>query len=502
MRAILLVILVMIATRHTMTLLQQHHYYYDRYLRYIKKQKILFLEMVTLCSIVLLLFSYEIQEQCFDLALMIMISNMIQYSCIKKYRKPLVYTNRMKRLWVVHMISMMLFIYFYLLNEITIQILLLPLFYIMNYFYVVLDVIILQPIEIMIKEKIKKQAKQKIKDHTKVIMIGGSYGKTSIKNIVYELIKDDYYTHKSAYSYNNEMGISKYLLNDYDPNAQVFVCEVGVDHKGEMKKLCDFIHSDLVLLSAIGSQHLETFQTKDNIIKEKQVLVNDTSKIRVVNIDDVVLEGIKDVHSLITYGEQVSDYQIRNIQYANHKTYFDVLHQNTSYSFETSLLGKHHVANIVAGICIARLMGVDWEDLQMKVKWLPQITHRLELKKMSDYYLLDDAYNANEKGIRNALEVLKNMGNQRIVICSGLVEIKNSEKEHYDIGKEMSRCVDVAILIGTYAENMKQGLIDGCFDEEKIYIVKDIYEANNILKQIKTKDCCVLIENDLTDIYM
>ena len=482
MSIILMMIISILINYHSLTYFQQFHYHCKDYLDYYKEIKYNILNYGWIAYI-LLLFPCDIQFSTFNLSMMIIISIMFQKK--QHYRKPLVYTNRAKRIYGMNILIQFIIWIQYISLSLKWQIIVLPFLISLLSITIIIANNILYPLEKIIQNNIKKRAKKKIKKDTFVIAIGGSYGKTSIKNILYELIKEDYYTCKTPYSYNNEMGISKYLLKEYDPNAEVFICEVGIDRKNEMDSLMKLVNPDLVLLSAIGNQHLKNFKNKQELISEKQKLVNDLSKIRIVCIDYVNSDGIKQFNQIITYGEKESDYQIVKIEYKDDKTYFTLIHQGKMYDFQTNLLGKHHVYNICASIVIARILKVSWEQLQYYVENLKQIKHRLELIKYEDYRVLDDAYNANEIGIKVACDVLKKQKNQRIMICSGLVEMKDLEKIHYDIGAYMYGCVDEVILLGKYKEQMKQGLIDKGFDENHLYLCDDIREAFELCKQTR-----------------
>ena len=453
------------------------------------------------CLFLIVIVPKSIRYTCFMSGLLVMIAYMLKIYQNKKYRIPLKITKRILRIMILHESMLFLIVLLYLKMEITLQIYGCPLLYIISYYWLIVTLWVLNPLEKKIKNDYKQKAKLKINKNSKVIAIGGSYGKTSIKNIAYELIKPSYYTMKTSYSYNNEMGISKYLLEQYDPHAEVFICEVGVDHVNEMDELLKLVDADFVLLSAIGNQHLESFKTYENIKREKQKLIQDINKVRIANIDDVTLDGIKDKHQVITYGFHKSDYQIMDLNYENKLMKFQIKYKDQIYDFETSLLGKHHVQNITGAIVLARSLNITWEQLRIRVKNLKQIDHRLALRKVDDYYLLDDAYNANEKGLRCACDVLKMMEGKKIIICSGLVEVLDGNKIHYEIGQYMADCCDEVILIGQYQDAMKEGLLSNNYTLEHIYCVKDINEAFKQLQIIKETNCVVLIENDLQDVY-
>ena len=96
-------------------------------------------------------------------------------------------------------------------------------------------------------------------------MITGSFGKTTIKNILYEIIKKDYITVSTPKSYNTELGICKVINESVNNSTEILILEAGAAELGDLKKICEIVKPDICVISEIGNQHLETFKTIENI---------------------------------------------------------------------------------------------------------------------------------------------------------------------------------------------------------------------------------------------
>ena len=176
------------------------------------------------------------------------------------------------------------------------------------------------------------------------------------------------------------------------------------------------------------------------------------------------------------------------------------------YQFETKLLGKHNVYNILASIALGLEFGIEISDLQVAVRGVRPIEHRLELKRLGNFYMIDDAYNSNPTGAKNALDVLKMMPGIKIVVTPGMIELGKKEDEYNEkFGEQIAGVSDYVVLIG--AEKTKpisQGLKRQGYDFDNVIVYNDVREAYKFINSIKSntdQDVYALFENDLPDTY-
>lgn len=353
-------------------------------------------------------------------------------------------------------------------------------------------------------------AKRILNKHANLIKIGitGSYGKTSVKTILQELIGNRYYALMTPNSYNNLMGITLTIRQLLKPIHEVFICEMGADHIHEIEQLAKFVQPNIAIVTAVGPQHLQTFHTIENILHEKMQLVEQlpSNGIAFLNKDNAYIRNYNFLNKrdIVWYSiKEPSDFQATNIHYHESGVSFSIHYDEQEYVFETKLLGEHNVLNITAAIAVAFTLGIPMNLLQRSVLRLPFVEHRLQLRQTPSYRLLDNAYNSNPEGAKEALEVLKQMPGKHIVLTPGFIELGVLEEDaHQAFGKQISKCADIVILIGPIqTKAIYEGLIIENYPQSQIHVVTSTAKALQLVSTIASKNDTVLIENDLPDAF-
>ena len=288
---------------------------------------------------------------------------------------------------------------------------------------------------------------------------------------------------------------------------------MGAYVRGEINGLCDLVNPKYGIITSIGTAHLKTFGSEENIQKGKMELIEHlpSDGVGVLNRDDEKQANynIKNSCKIIWIGIESKDVDFRavNIKTKGIKTTFDIeiAKEGKKYEFETKLLGKHNIYNILSAVALGYELGISVKDLQLAVKRVKSIEHRLELKKIGNFYQIDDAYNSNPIGAKNALEVLSNMDGYRVVVTPGMIELGNKEYEYnFEFGKQIGEIsnADLVILVGKkQTKPIMDGLIKSGYDKDKIMIINDVRQSYTIINNLKLKDVYALYENDLPDTY-
>ena len=231
-------------------------------------------------------------------------------------------------------------------------------------------------------------------------------------------------------------------------------------------------------------------------------------RIGILNGDDELQMSykLKNKCKIVKIGIDNKDVDVRaeNITCSNTGTTFDVVIKNKKYTFSTKLLGNHNVYNILAGIACGLEFGIDVEDLINAVKGVRPVEHRLELKSLGNFYMIDDAYNSNPVGAKNACQVLGMMPGIKVVVTPGMIELGDEEDAYNkEFGKQISEVADYAVLIGANkTKPIYDGLIEKGFDKEKIVVFNDVRDAYPFVRSLTGKDeVYALFENDLPDTY-
>ena len=515
--------------KRNLHMLQQNLYNENnRYLKWVFNNFKLFFDIdifLVFIALIGFLITYDINS--FSIVFIIVMSiicileGLILRNRIKndQQKKPLVITARVKRLIftisVLHIV-VIAFMYINISNYRIVWLLLFvySLMVYLNTFVILIANIINKPVEALIILKFKRQAIAKLRsiNGLKVVGITGSYGKTSSKNILSDILNVKYNTFPTPKNLNTPKGIMTCINNNLDKFCEIFIAEMGAYKMGEIKELCDFVHPKYGILTRIGNAHLMTFGSQENIQKGKFELIENlpSDGIGVLNGDDPLQINykLKNNVKIIWIGIDNEDVDCRalNIKCSNKGTSFDVVFRgdDNKYHFETKLLGKHNVYNILAGIALGREFGIEISDLQSSVRGVRAVEHRLELKKIGNFYQIDDAYNSNPVGAKSALEVLDMMDGLKVVVTPGMIELGEKEDElNKEFGKQIADVADYVVLVGEKkTKTIYEGLIEKGFDKDKIMVLNDVRKAYSFVSSlVGDKDVYALFENDLPDTY-
>ena len=519
-------------TKKSLHMLQQNLYNENnRYLKWIKKnyRKTVGVDVLAFfLSLIGLFVTYDLEKinhvLLIGMSFIYLLETVLLYRKMKKEKtkKPLVLTKRIERLLIPIIVLYgipILFLFFFKNENVEWSFLwlsVLSFMTIVNWLVIFLANLINYPVERMVYHYYESKAKKKLAsmNQLKIIGITGSYGKTSSKNILSDILNIRYIARPTPKNLNTYYGLMITINNHLDKFDDILIAEMGAYVRGDIKGLCDLVKPKYGILTTIGTAHLESFGSEENIIKGKFELIESLPKdgIGVLNRDDPkqVNYNLKTKAKLLWIGieEEHVDVKAENIK-ANFKgSSFDVLFKGdqTRYHFETKLLGKHNVYNILASLVLGRELGISIEELIQAVRMVNPVEHRLELKRLGSFYQIDDAYNSNPVGAKSALEVLAMMPGEKIVVTPGMIELGEKEEELNRIfGEQIAEIsnANYVILVGQKkTKPIYEGLKNKQFDMEKVIVTNDVREAYTIIQNLKTKDeIYALFENDLPDTY-
>lgn len=353
-------------------------------------------------------------------------------------------------------------------------------------------------VEKIIQLQYIKQAKTKLKKYNVlVIAITGSYGKTSCKNYIYDLLKNDYNVLATPKSYNTLNGLLKTINNDLKTYHEIFIAEIGVDHKNAMDKYIKLFDIDIGVVTKIGNQHIKTFKTIENIQKEKNKILNNSKRFAIINLDDPLInkEFVK-CNKIQISTNKANNYDI-NVEIEkiyNNKTFLNITIFDKTYSSHTTLLGKHNLENLACAIGVAKALNVDDNYIIQTIKKLKNVEHRLSISYQNNWTIIDDSYNSNIIGFINALDVLKSSAYTKVLITPGIIEQKNNEKQDAQIANKIIDCCDLILLINSpsFGNKIANKLVFNSFKDAYNYLINKYHDAK----------LTILIENDLPDIFL
>lgn len=371
---------------------------------------------------------------------------------------------------------------------------------------------LLYPVESIIQDSFKRQARNKLASlpDLKTIAITGSYGKTSTKFFIKTILSERFNICFTPGSYNTPMGICKVINNDLQPAHQILILEMGARYEGNIAELCKIAKPDIAVLTNIGVAHLETFGSIEAIRDTKGEILNHLSDdgVAVINADDHQLKQLVNNRDFktVTAGLEGGDFKATNISYDESGCRFTVTAPGgTSENISTQILGSHNVQNLLLAFAVGHHFGMRLKTMALAARNIEPVEHRMELKKNDSITIIDDAFNSNPVGATNAVETLARFkSGRRIIITPGMVELGDKEEEENEqfgfvIGNSK---LDHVYLVGpTQTKPILEGIRRSGFDMDKVTVVNTLFEANKQLRENFQAGDVVLYENDLPDVY-
>lgn len=511
------VIYILLKINRPLMYIQQNIYDQSfRYFKWMLKNKKKTLLAIDLLGILLLIY-FKYNYVCFIAIFVLGI--IYTYNTYKNEEliKPLVVTNRIKRLSVTITILYLIPIIIFCLNfneeSTNIYYAILSICSFLMYFVVALANRINFPVEKCVYLSFKNKAMKKLKSmkNLEIVGITGSYGKTSSKNILSNILNVKYNALPTPKNLNTPYGLIITINNHLDKFDDIFIAEMGAYFKGEIKTLCDLVHPKYGILTKIGNAHLETFGSQKNIQEGKFELIESlpSDGLAILNKDDNLqtsynLKNKVDIVWIAVHDE-TADVYATNIKYSSSGTSFDCIFSKTNEKvhLETKLLGEPNIYNILAGVALGKHFGLTLEEIKNGVAMVRPVEHRLELRENGDITYLDDSYNSNEIGAKMALDTLSLMDGKKIIITPGMVELgKESSRANKTFGRQMADVCDEIILVkNDNVDYIKFGILEKNYNVEHLHIVDTEKDALNLIQKLKSEKTYVLLENDLPDIF-
>lgn len=384
-----------------------------------------------------------------------------------------------------------------------------------------------RPVEGMINQHYINDAKKKLRSVPDLTVIGvtGSYGKTSVKYYLDTLLKEHFEVLITPESYNTPMGVVKTIRSSLKPSHQIFICEMGARHVGDIKEICDIVHPEHGIITSVGPQHLETFYNMDNIVNTKFELADALPEVGLLflNGDNEYIRNhsgkyknkifyttgewakARELESQIEEGEVPQYYQTGDVKLSRTGTEFTVTAPDgEKETFQMRLLGEHNVINVAGAVAVANTLGIPLKQLKVPVRRIQPVAHRMQLLERGNYTIIDDAFNSNPVGSRAAVETLKQFEGVRILITPGMVELGEKEEEYnYKFGTYAADCCDYILLVGEkHTAPIHKGVLESGFSQERCRVFEKLEDALSFAYSIKAEGHkFILLENDLPDNY-
>ncbi len=304
-------------------------------------------------------------------------------------------------------------------------------------------------------------ASRKIKKRRDILIIGvsGSYGKTSTKEYIAQVLNKKYNLVKTPGSNNTPIGIARTILKNITQKTEIFVVEMGAYKIGEIEEICKIVTPKISITTGISDQHLSLYGNIENVINSENELIESLSKnsLSLFNGNSLYMEKLikKCKGEKIAYEtkhnpniKKIKIISAHNIKVFDKKTVFDVKYKNKKYAFKTNLLGYHIVENLLPAIYLGFIKDLNYKEISNVISSLKNPAHTLKTLKINkNSIFIDDTFNSSPESVFSASEYVKIYKAKKIIILSPLVELgSNAKRRHEEIGEKLANVFDEIYL--------------------------------------------------------
>lgn len=326
-----------------------------------------------------------------------------------------------------------------------------------------------------------------------VIGITGSNGKTTTKELLYQVLSQKYEVLCTKGNLNNHIGVPLTLL-ELNTNHQLAVIEMGANHQGEIALLSKITDPTIGIITNIGKAHLEGFGGIEGVIKGKTELyqyIKDKKGLIIANSDNQILTKHALGANKLYYGFNPTT---NCLGFINSLTPFVDLSytynsENCIENVLSNLVGVYNAENILCAVCVGKHFGVDSAQIKKAIASYVPNNSRSQIMEIGGNKIILDAYNANPTSTTFAIEAFNNFeGENKLVILGDMLELgEESAVEHNHIIDYLTKLnFKNVILVGSIYQqvNKPAGYLS----------FADVFEAGIYLQNNKIHDNTILIK--------
>ncbi|STP12354.1 UDP-N-acetylmuramoylalanyl-D-glutamyl-2, 6-diaminopimelate--ligase [Helicobacter mustelae] len=342
--------------------------------------------------------------------------------------------------------------------------------------------------EAILFNRYKKQAQKKlnfIKD-LKIIAITASYGKTSIKNFLYQILRTQYQVYATPRSVNTIKGIVSDINENLPPHTEIYIVEAGARQKGDIAEIAHLLNHQYGIIGEVGEQHLEYFKKLENIMQTKfELLESNRLEFALIFKDNTFPQYLSKNKKI-----QYFPTELRNEQANLEETSFELEIEQNFYTFKTNILGAFNIHNLSAAILLGHHLKIPIPTMQRVLGTLQPIPHRLTKEVVNGKMILDSSFNGNLNGMLESVRIAGLYDGRKVIITPGIIE--SDEKSNITLAKAIDSTFDMAIITG----ELNSHILSQHIRRPQKIVLKDKSQLQNFLLNSTYKGDLILFAND------
>jgi UDP-N-acetylmuramoyl-tripeptide--D-alanyl-D-alanine ligase len=330
----------------------------------------------------------------------------------------------------------------------------------------------------------KLQAKRKLENMSDLIIVGvtASYGKTSIKNFIAQIVGHEKKVYATPGSVNTLGGVMKDINDDLPEDTEVYIVEMGARGPGDIAEITQFVQPHYAVVGVIGPQHIEYFKTLERIRDTKMEILG--SK-RLKHAWIHASAYVKPDERVTVFGDE-----IENVISTLEGVDFDLKLSDMTLYVHIPILGAFNAVNVAVALHVANALGITYEKGAEYAKSLEPVAHRLQRIDAGGKIILDDSFNGNIDGMLASFELVAQHPGRKVLVTPGLVEsdVELNEK----VAKRADEIFDLVIVTGRINRPIFKKIVDA----DKLHILNDKSKIEATLAELTRPGDLILFAND------
>lgn len=267
----------------------------------------------------------------------------------------------------------------------------------------------------------------------KVVMITGSSGKTTTKELVYSIVSQKFNTVRTPLNHNNEIGLCQTIFS-INKDTEVLIIEAGMRGLGEIELISKYAEPDISIISNVGTAHIGRLGSRENIAKAKCEITSHQ------NPDGVLIAHNDElIKSTVNYGGKCIYYSIDDVEITKKEVgCSEFIYQNEKY--ELNIEGDYNIENSLAGINVGKYLGIEYPLIKKGLAEYKPIEKRWEIEEIGGYNIINDSYNANPDSMKATLNTVLDLYTDITVVLGDMGELGVNEKVyHREVGEFINK---------------------------------------------------------------
>lgn len=372
--------------------------------------------------------------------------------------------------------------------------------------------VLLSVLLVVARKVIKNPRDKKLLDHAAqefrkhpgtVIAVAGSYGKTTMKEILKEVLSQGGKTAATPGNMNVPVSLARFA-NSLEGDEKFVVVEFGEGYKGDVARMSDLVDPDVGIITGLAPNHLDEYETLENVASD---LFSLSAYLKHENT--YVAGDNEQLAALATHGEVLfaaqglEGWDVKDVKSMIEGLSFTLKKGKKELKLKSQLVGRHLCAPLALAAVLADSFGISRSDIEAGVAATRPFEHRLQPRNLHGAWIIDDTYNGNLEGMRAGLALLAELKTpgKKIYVTPGLVDQgEETGKVHRELGGLIKKANPdrVVLMKNSVTDLIKEGL--GDYNGE-LKVVNDPLGYYQNLEMILAGGDVVLLQNDWTDNY-